>query len=209
MARRFRPLTADLLPQLPARCAGCMYWQSAEPLRPLCGAVCDLEAASGWIDYVRAQWGDCGRVAFQDGAVLGFVRYAPAAYFPQVAHVGAGMPSENAVLLACLHVDPETRSAGLGKVLLHAALRDLAQRGERVVEAYGAHRLDDRRELPMPSVEFLLKQGFTVQHPHPSYPLLRLELKSLAAWTENVEAVLESLHLPLPVPGGVPAPTPR
>ena len=36
---------------------------------------------------------------------------------------------------------------------------------------------------------------------------MRLELKSLAAWTENVEAVLESLHLPLPK--GVPAPTPR
>jgi N-acetylglutamate synthase-like GNAT family acetyltransferase len=113
------------------------------------------------------------------------------------------------VLLACLHVNEETRSAGLGKVLLHAALRDLAQRGERVLEAYGAHDLGDRRELPMPGVDFLLKQGFTVARPDARFPLLRLELKSLAAWTENVEAVLESLHLPRRVGGTVPAPTPR
>ena len=59
---------------------------------------------------------------------------------------------------------------------------------------------------PMITVEFLLRQGFTVVRPHPRYPLMRLEMKSLAAWTDNVEAVLESLQLPVLRRERVPAP---
>jgi GNAT superfamily N-acetyltransferase len=205
MSRRFKPLDSVRIPDLPSCCAGCVFWESEAPLPKRCDAACDSGTLAGWIDYVRAQWGDCGRVALEDGAVLGFVKYAPAAFFPQVAHMSAGPPHDDAVLLACLHVNEETRSAGLGKLLLHAAMRDLAQRGERTLEAYGAHVLGDRRQLPVAGVDFLLKASFTVARPDPRYPLLRLELKSLVSWTENLEAVLESLHLGR-VPGTVPAP---
>lgn len=206
MTRRFKPLASDQLEGLPSECVGCVFWESREALPKRCGSSCDPESLAGWIDYVRAQWGDCGRVAYQDGETLGFVKYAPPAYFPQVRHFPAGPPSEKAVLLACLHVDPDARHAGLGKVMLHAALRDLASRGERCVEAFAANHPGDGKELPVVSVEFLLKQGFTVVRPHAEFPLLRLELKSLAAWTENVEAVLDSLRLPGRVRSRVPAP---
>lgn len=209
MARRFRPLDGARIAELPSACRGCLFWESNERLPKRCGAACDVEQLAGWVNYVRAQWGDCGRIAYEGGQVLGFVKYAPAVYFPQAANFPAGLPSDDAVLLTCLHVDPNARHAGLGKVLLHAALRDLATRGERCVEAYGVHRPHDVKSSPVVSVEFLLKQGFTVVRPHAEYPLMRLELKSLAAWTENLEAVLESLKLPLPVGNGVPAPTPR
>jgi GNAT superfamily N-acetyltransferase len=209
MARRFRPLASERVPDLTSPCHACVFWESKEKLPKQCSVACDAETLAGWIDYVRAQWGDCGRIAYEDGKVLGFVKYAPAAYFPQSAFFPSGPPSDNAVLLACLHVDPDTRHLGLGKVLLHAALRDLATRGERIVEAYAAHDPGNGKELPVVSVDFLLKQGFNVVRPHPEYPLMRLELKSLAAWTENLEAVLESLHLPIPARRGVPAPTPR
>jgi GNAT superfamily N-acetyltransferase len=209
MSRRFKPLDSLRVSDLPARCAGCVFWESSERLPKRCGSSCDPEMLAGWIDYVRAQWGDCGRVAFEGDTVLGFVKYAPPAYFPQVASFPAGVPDSDAVLLTCLHVDPDARHFGLGKILLHAALRDLASRGERVVESYAAHNPGDRQEMPMVTVDFLLKQGFTVARPHPEFPLMRLELKSLATWTENLEAVLESLKLPLPVRNGVPAPTPR
>lgn len=209
MARRFKPLDSIRVNDLPSRCAGCVFWESAERLPKRCGASCDPNSLAGWIDYVRAQWGDCGRIAYEGDTVLGFVKYAPAAYFPQVVNFPTGLPHDDAVLLTCLHVDPDARHRGLGKVMLHAALRDLAGRGERVVEAYAAHHPGDGKELPVVSVDFLLKQGFTVARPHPEFPLLRLELKSLSAWTENLEAVLESLKLPLRVRNGVPAPTPR
>jgi ribosomal protein S18 acetylase RimI-like enzyme len=209
MSRRFKPLDSTLIDELPSVCAGCTFWESPERLPKRCGATCDRESLAGWIDYVRAQWGDCGRIAYEDGQVLGFVKYAPSAYFPQAAQFPAGLPSDDAVLITCLHVDPDVRHVGLGKVMLHAALRDLASRGERCVEAYASHRPVDVKTSPVVTVDFLLKQGFTVLRPHAEFPLLRLELKTLAAWTENLEAVLESLKIPLRAPGRVPAPTPR
>ncbi len=209
MARRFKPLDAVRVRELPAGCAGCVFWETATRLPKRCGTCCDPEMLEGWIDYVRAQWGDCGRIAYEGDDVLGFVKYAPPAYFPQARQFPAGVPDDDAVLITCLHVDPDARHFGLGKVLLHAALRDLVGRGERVVEAYAANDPGDVKELPMVGAGFLLQQGFTVARPHAEFPLMRLELKSLAAWTENLEAVLESLRLPLGIGKHVPAPTPR
>ena len=54
--------------------------------------------------------------------------------------------------------------------------------------------------VPVVGVEFLLRNGFTVARPHPLVPLLRVDLKSLVSWTENLEAVLDSLRLPVRAP---------
>jgi GNAT superfamily N-acetyltransferase len=159
-----------------------------------------------WVETVRAEWGECGRIAYENGEPLGFVKYAPPRFFPQVASMPSGPPDEDAVLLACLHVEPDVREAGLGKVLLQAALRDLVSRGERAVEAYATTQLAQRETSPLMSVEFLLRQGFAVSRPHPLTPLMRLELKSLASWTDNLEAVLEALQLPRRVRERIPAP---
>jgi GNAT superfamily N-acetyltransferase len=207
VTRRFRALTADRLGDLPDSCAGCSFWETDDSLPPDCGSTCDSDRQAEWIRTVISEWGDCGRIAYIDGDALGFVKYAPPRYFPQVRHMAVGTPSDDAVLLACLHVASDARHAGLGKVMLQAALRDLVARGERALEAYGAIDPVDRRHTPMITVEFLLRQGFTVVRPNPRYPLLRLELRTLAAWTESVEAVLESIQIPLRVRERVPAPT--
>ena len=206
MARRFSPLTPARIHELPSVCPGCVFWESPERLEARCGIRCDSELLAGWMEYVAAQWGECGRVATEDGRVLGFVKYAPAPFFPQARNFPAGPPSDGAILISCLHVSEEARQRGLGKVLLQAALRDLVSRGERTVEAYAAAvRPDDFTHSPVVGQDFLERQGFTVLHAHPSYPLMRLDLRSLAAWTENLEAVLESLFIPRPQRRRVPA----
>jgi len=205
VARKIRPLTVDRIEDLPDPCASCGMWDAAGHPFGDCdvtGARADL---AGWVGAVRSEWGDCGRIAYENGEPLGFVRYAPPRYFPQSYSMPSGAPDDDAVLIACLHVEPDVRDAGLGKVLLEAALRDLVSRGERAVEAYGATALADRERSPLMTVEFLLKQGFTVVRPHPLMPRMRLELKSLATWTENLEAVLDALQLPRRVER-VPAP---
>jgi GNAT superfamily N-acetyltransferase len=164
------------------------------------------EELAAWIEHVREEWGSCGRVAYENGEPLGFVKYAPPRFFPQTASIPSGRPDDDSVLIACLHVEPAVRDAGLGKVLLQAALRDLVSRGERFVEAYAASDVAERERTPLMTVEFLLRQGFTVARPHPVTPLMRLELKSLAKWTDNVEAVLEALQIPRRVGERVPAP---
>ena len=204
MARRMRSVPPGGFEDLPAQCRGCVFWEANERLPRHCGAVCDPETLVGWAGYVRAQWGDCAKAAFDDGEMIGFIKYAPPAYFPQAKYFPAAPPSDDAVFIACLHVVEDARHLGLGKLLLHAALRDLFLRGERAVEAYAyAGWLAD---LPVMTLEFLLKQGFAIQRPHAEFPLLRLKLKSLAALTENVEAVLQNLQLPLRVHKQVTAP---
>jgi GNAT superfamily N-acetyltransferase len=197
MSRRIRPLTPSRVAELPDDCGCCGFWESDASFGTDCGATCDPEVLRAWVSLVSREWGDCGRIAYADGDAIGFAKYAPARYFPQVVKMPAGLPSDDAVLLACLHVGAGVRHAGVGKVLVQAVLRDLASRGEKVVEAYAAVDATDRRATPMMTVEFLLKQGFTVVRPHPRYPLMRLELKTLAAWTESIEAVLDSLQLPV------------
>jgi len=206
MARRFKPLTPQRVDDLPGPCDCCTYWETVERLEPACGRACDRDALREWVRTVRHGWGDCGRVAYEDGEALGFVKYAPGSYFPQARNMPVGVPDADAVLLACIHVAPGSRRHGLGGVLLQAAMRDLAGRGERVLEAYAAAEHDASADSPMVTADFLLDHGFTVARPHPVYPLMRLELTTLAAWTDSLEAALAALQLPLRV--GVRAPAP-
>jgi GNAT superfamily N-acetyltransferase len=206
MTRRFKPLTPQRVNDLPAPCDCCTFWETAERLEPSCGHGCERDATRQWVRTVRREWGDCGRVAYEDGEVLGFVKYAPGSFLPQTRHMPVGVPDAEAVLLACIHVAPGSRRHGLGGLLLQAALRDLAARGERVLEAYAVADRDAAADSPMTSADFLLDHGFTVARPHPVYPLMRLELTTLAAWTDSLEAALAALQLPLRV--GVRAPAP-
>jgi GNAT superfamily N-acetyltransferase len=205
MARRIRALSPDRVDVLPGPCACCALWEGGSLSDLECGHEMDREKLVAWISRVRSEWGDCGRVAFEDGEPLGLVKYAPPRYFRGLSDMPTGLPDDDAVLIACLRVSGEARHAGLGKVLLQAALRDLSSRSEKVVEAYAAADPLDREHSPLMSVEFLLRQGFTVSRPHPRYPLMRLELRSLVAWTDNIEAVLEALQLPRRVTERVPA----
>lgn len=206
MSRKFKPLTPDLADKLPDTCLGCMFWQSEERLEAHCGAANDADALHAWISQVNSEWGDCGRVVLEDGEVLGVIEYAPPAYLPQARSMPAGPPTGDAPLIACMHIVPEARQHGFGKVLLQAALRDLVQRGERAVEAYGVAGQVDYTSSPMVGVEFLIRMGFQVVRPHPDMPLMRLDLKSLVTWREDLESVLESLRVPIAQPQRLPEP---
>ncbi|MCX8007340.1 MAG: GNAT family N-acetyltransferase [Coriobacteriia bacterium] len=209
MARRFRPLDADASGLLPGGCASCAFWETAAHLPRECGAVCDADRVRAWMRSVEESWGSCGRVVVDDGVPLGFVKYAPAGAVPQAHNMPSGPPEPTAVLICCMHIVPEARQRGLGKVLFQAALRDLVQRGERVVQAYGVAGRVDYATSPLVGVDFLVRMGFVPVRPHPEVPLMQLELKSLATWTENLEAALEALRIPLKVPERAPAPTLR
>lgn len=200
MARRFIGLSVADREKLPSVCADCIYWETATPLPPRCGAACDAEIARDWVRSVTEEWGECGRVAVEEGQVLGFIKYAPPNFAPQAWHLPAGPPLPDAILITCMHIAPEARRRGLGGVLLRAALRDLQGRGERTVQSYAFARRADYDTAPMVGVEFLLRNGFTVVRAHPQTPLLKLDLKSLVSWSDNLDSVLDSLRIPVRVP---------
>jgi ribosomal protein S18 acetylase RimI-like enzyme len=199
-------LTPGDLARLPAACSSCVLWESAGERERRCGAVCDAELQHAWVRRVTDEWGDCGRVACEDDELLGFVKYAPSGYFPQARAFAASPEDPTVPLIACLHISADARHHGLGTVLLRACLRDLVVRGERRVEAFGIVKPDaDLEYQPMLGVPFLLRNGFVVSRPDPLYPLMRLDLRSLVLWQDNLEAVLESLRFPLRVPRQAPA----
>lgn len=206
MSRKLRPLSYSDLDRLPTGCGSCAFWESAGERERRCGAVCDADLVRDWYRRVNDEWGACGRVAFEDDEVLGFIKYAPSAYFPQAVSFPSAPADLSVPLIACLHISPDARHRGLGGVLIRAALKDLASRGERRVEAFAtAHHPAVLDESPMLTLDFLLRTGFVVSQADPRYPLLRLDLKSLAMLTENLESVLESLKFPLRVPKRAPA----
>jgi ribosomal protein S18 acetylase RimI-like enzyme len=206
MSRRLKPLNLTAADQLPASCSACSFWESAGERERRCGAVCDADLQGAWYRRVTDEWGECGRVAYDADEVLGFIKYAPSGFFSQASTFAAAPQDPSVPLIACLHISADARHRGLGEVLLKAALRDLVGRGERRVEAFGYTDLVGRHEdMPMLGLTFLLKNGFSVVRPDPFYPLLRLDLRSLVLWQDNLEAVLESLRFPRRVPNRAPA----
>ena len=206
MSRKLTGLSLVDRERLPRSCAECVFWESDRPLPHECGGACDAELATRWARDVVEEWGEYGRAVVDDGEVLGFVKYAPAGYFPQARHMPSGLPLDGLPMISCMHIAPEARQRGVGGVLIRAALRDLASRGERSVQAYATTRRGAFEYSPLVGVDFLLRTGFTVERVHPEVPLLRLELRMLASWTDNLEAVLESLRLPVRVPARSPVP---
>lgn len=205
--RKLQPLALEHLSRLPGACPGCAFWETPDVHERACGSICDQEAVEAWFRRVGSEWGSCGRVATHGDEVLGVIKYAPSGLVPQAATFPAAPLDPNVVLITCIHIRDDARQHGLGRVLLQATLRDLIARGERTVEAFGAARSQSITTTPTIGMEFLVRQGFTVSRPDPSFPLMRLDLKSLAVWSENLETVLNSLRMPLRSPRGVPSPS--
>jgi GNAT superfamily N-acetyltransferase len=196
MARRLARLTLDNLADLPVRCQSCLFWE-LDPVRRQRAVSsgdprCEKEA---WVSHALLEWGSCGRVAYVDGDPAGYVLYAPAPFLPGAQAFPTAPAGEDAVLLATAMVYPEYAGGGLGRMLMQAVAKDLLKRGGiRAIEAFGDTRAarGGYGGCVLPA-DFLLRVGFKTQRPHPRYPRMRLELRSVLTWREEVENALEKL----------------
>ena len=201
MSRRLARLTLDNLSDLPVACRSCTFWEldpvRRERVEQADAGACEKEA---WVSRVLLEWGSCGRVAYVDGDPAGFVLYAPPSFVPGADSFPTAPVSEDAVLMVTAMVYPEYAGAGLGRVLVQAVAKDLLKRGGiRAIEAFGdisSTRESSTREAAGGCVvpaDFLLRVGFKTQRPHLRYPRMRLDLKSVLTWREEVENALEKL----------------
>jgi GNAT superfamily N-acetyltransferase len=195
VARKIVRLTLDNLSDLPVAAQECVFWELDPVSRARAEGAGESRAAKeDWVSGVLLEWGSCGRVAYVDGAPAGFISYAPPAYYPGSASMPTAPVSEDAVQLATAYVDPEYAGGGLGRVLMQSMVKDLMHRdGPRSVEAFGSSARSQHEAACVLPTEFLLSVGFKTHRPHPRYPRLRLELKSVLTWMEDVEAALEKL----------------
>ena len=156
-----------------------------------------------WVSATLLEWGSCGKLAYVDDAPAGYVLYAPPAYVPRSVAFPTAPVSADAVLLMTARVMPEFAGSGLGRMLVQTVAKDLLRHNVRALEAYGDARppADGTRTCVVPA-DYLLSIGFKTVRPHRRFPRLRLDLRTVLTWREDVEVAIErllgSMH-PFPV----------
>jgi GNAT superfamily N-acetyltransferase len=192
VSRRLANITLDNLDDLPRRCRRCVFWELDPIQRERAEEVGDpaLEKEA-WVSSVLLEWGSCGKVIYVDGVPAGYVLFAPPHYVPRSVAFPTSPVSADAALLMTAHILPEFVGGGLGRMLVQGVAKDLIRRGIKAIEAFGDLAwAGPSCVLP---AEYLLAVGFKTVRPHPRYPRLRLELKGIVSWREDVEYALERL----------------
>ena len=193
MTRRLVNITLDNLDDLPRRCRACVFWE----LDPVAGERAaengdtELEKEA-WVSAALLEWGSCGKILYADSVAAGYVMFAPPSYSPRSVAFPTSPVSADAVLLMTAYVLPEFAGAGFGRILIQGVAKDLIRRGVKAVEAFGDAAWEGSGHCVVPA-DHLLAVGFKTVRAHPRYPRLRLELKSVASWREDVEVALERL----------------
>jgi GNAT superfamily N-acetyltransferase len=205
MSRKVVRMTLDHLAELEAPCRTCVFWELDPVSRARVEDAADEKQT--WVSTVLREWGSCGRVALQDDRPVGYVLYAPPAFYRGAGAFPTAPVSADAVLLSAVYVDPAARGGGFGRMLVQGLARDLIERGDvHAVEAFGDTRgpgLAGGGRCLTP-VDFLTSVGFRTQRAHAITPRMRMDLRSALSWRDEVEAALERLL------GAVrPAPKPR
>jgi len=192
MSRRTVPLTVDRLADLAARCRSCLFWELDPVRRQRVPSEDAAEEKEGWVSEVLREWGSCGRIALVDDEFAGYVIYAPAAYVPGIDSFPTAPVSTDAVVMTTLYVDPRHSGGGIGRLLIQGMARDLIKRGGiRAVEVFA-----DTRGIPgrcLVPADFCRRVGFKTQRAHITTPRLRMDLRSVLTWRDEVEHALERL----------------
>ena len=204
VTRRASALTGGHTERLPGRCGECVFWEL--------GAACPdavhpaLPAASGplteastrkqaWISAQVQAGTSAGCVVSSADGITAYALFAPSTAF---ARRGPLVPATTAgsLHLATAYVRPSHRGIGLGRVLVHAAVREAIRMRLTSVEAYGDRWFrESGGVLPL---SWLLHEGFVVHREHPRTPLLRLEVRRTVRWAASLEHALDEAL------GGVP-----
>ncbi len=215
MGRRVLALTAEGLETVPSTCRVCLFWELGRPrpdARETNGRTDELSGdpltqKQAWVSAQTLERQPPGRIIEIDGRTAGYALFgAPGTFTPR--RPPAPRRSNDALLLATCWVDPRFRQLGVGEQLMHEAVKEALRLDLAAVEAYGDRRFREQ-DCVLPAM-WLLHIGFKVHAEHPRYPLLRLDTRRTARWTESLEAAWELAveHLPrkVPVPGRAPAP---
>lgn len=159
-------------------CNECIYWEAPNKFHK----VKEHEAfkiKQDWFRNTQKAFGNCGKIVYAGGKMIGYSQYAPPDFFENVAEYSQEIhpPDPKTVLISCLYIQPEYQRKGLGRKLLQAVINELAERGLSAVETYSR---DDSYDNCSGPTEFYVKNGFkiliTKKLPETIYSHVRLEI---------------------------------
>lgn len=193
VARRVMNLDRSDLRAFADAQAPCLRWKYDPVMAARVPETERLDAVEEWVARVQEEWGPCGRMVVVDEVPLGYVLYAPPAHLPGLGDVATGPPSADAVVLVDMYVRSEVQRAGVGKLLVHAAAKDLVLRDVAALETFGAHPPEPVRPQHLLPVGFLEAVGFATHRAHSTTPRMRMDLRAARTWMDEVELALERL----------------
>jgi ribosomal protein S18 acetylase RimI-like enzyme len=123
--------------------------------------------------------------AFTGRRCIGVIMAGDYYLFPRLKSFNIYPPDSKSTFLACIYVIPEYRDMGVDKRLLIEIEKELIEEKVESIESIGKRIDDDMDEeeyesIPLIPFKFLINNGFYLKKNDPLYPLLRLDLKSIA-----------------------------
>jgi GNAT superfamily N-acetyltransferase len=186
--RKIISLSPEKLEKIPEVCRKCQFWESGG----VSSLATDCSVKTAWLKNTSETWGECGKLILKGDQVIAFSIYAPANCFPDFKPSMAGPVSSDAALLACLYVVPEVRRKGVGRAMLQVVAKSLLKRRIVAIETYASR--SGNFGIPL---DFCLANGFFILREDPNFPLVRLELKNVILWLENLDlqTALQTLNI--------------
>jgi len=195
VGREVFSLTLDRLKDLPEPCVSCIFWELDPALAA--GSVAGGESAldkESWLSSALLEWGSVGQIVYVDEVPAGYITYAPPYLVPRAAAFPTAPVAADAVMLMTARVIPDYEGQGLGRMLIQNAAKDVMRRGVRALEAFGyLGNPDSPQAICVIPARFLMAVGFKTVREHRTYPRLRLDLRTVLTWREDMEAAVERL----------------
>lgn len=158
-----------------------------------------------WLSGVCLEAGSAGKVVYVDGTPVGYALLGAAEDFQRAAFFPARV-SKDALFLAVAHIIPEWQGRGHGRALIQAVLKAAKERNKRAIECF-ADRQWAGPDCLLPA-QFCERVGFRVKREHVRFPLMRIDVRSLAKVRDSAAAAVEELLESLGLAGAEPVARP-
>ena len=211
-----RDLSAHSLEKTSIKCVGCSFWFdynggcflddifSIKSFLDIKNLLRKRYLNRGYIQKRGKQlmsFADNGGIvkgAFKDKKCVGLLTAGDFGLFPKLQSFRIFPPDNDCTFLGCIYVVPGERGLGIEKMLLNELEKDLLRKNAIAIETIGK-RLDDDMDgeefenSPLVTFKFLIKNGFYLKKNDEKYPLLRLDIKSIAREPSWERVSLEKL----------------
>jgi len=182
MKKELVPVVKAGLKLLPKQCQSCNFWQGGS----LAGTVSSFALSQRQLQAKKGNV-SLGKLLLAGGKTVGYVNYAPAAFFPRLSSLPLSPASLDTIFIACFYILENHRRQGLGRYFLNCLERELMQQGYKSIETIVKHY---PKKSPAGWLEFYQACGFKPVRQINDLVLMRLDMKSIVTWADKVGEVV-------------------